>query len=186
MHSYTTLCPVSALSRPRLPRAGEGRGLPRVCSPPRTERFPSIRVVTDVLVREVSLVETRPLRQAVLRPHETLETVAASESASAFAVGAFDRKALIAVGLVAPDGEPGAWRVRGMATAPHARGNGAGTAVLDALLRHATARGALRVWCNARVPARSLYERAGFHVTSEEFELPEIGPHLVMERKTAA
>jgi predicted GNAT family N-acyltransferase len=31
-----------------------------------------------------------------------------------------------------------------------------------------------------------LYERAGFHVTSEEFELPEIGPHLVMERKTAA
>jgi predicted GNAT family N-acyltransferase len=37
------------------------------------------------------------------------------------------------------------------------------------------------VWCNARTPARSLYERAGFTVASDEFELPEIGPHLVME-----
>jgi ribosomal protein S18 acetylase RimI-like enzyme len=137
--------------------------------------------VSDVLVREVSLAKTRPLRQAVLRPHETVEGVAADEPSGAFAVGAFDRGALVAVGLVAPDGEPGAWRVRGMATAPHARGKGAGTAVLDALVRHAIARGAARVWCNARTPARSLYERAGFRVVSEEFELPEIGPHLLME-----
>jgi GNAT superfamily N-acetyltransferase len=91
---------------------------------------------------------------------------------------------LIAVGFVAPDGEPSAWRVRGMATAPAARAKGAGTAVLDALLRHALARGASRVWCNARVDARPLYERAGFQAVSEEFELPEIGPHFVMERKT--
>lgn len=68
-----------------------------------------------------------------------------------------------------------------MATAAHARGRGAGAAVLDALVRHAAARGATRVWCNARTPARSLYERAGFTVVSDEFELPEIGPHFVME-----
>jgi ribosomal protein S18 acetylase RimI-like enzyme len=139
--------------------------------------------VIDVVVREVSLAETRTLRQAVLRPHETVASVAADEPRGAFAVGAFDRGALIAVGLIAPNGEPGAWRVRGMATAPHARRNGAGTAVLDALLRHALARGASRVWCNVRTPARSLYERAGFRVTSQEFELPKIGPHVVMERK---
>jgi ribosomal protein S18 acetylase RimI-like enzyme len=135
-------------------------------------------------VREVPLAETRMLRQAVLRPHETVEGVASGEPCSAFAVGAFDRGALIAVGFVAPDGEPRAWRVRGMATAPHARGKGAGTAVLDALVRHAIVHGASRVWCNVRTPARALYERAGFHATSEEFELPEIGPHVVMERKT--
>ncbi|MDQ6607642.1 MAG: GNAT family N-acetyltransferase, partial [Actinomycetota bacterium] len=78
--------------------------------------------------------------------------------------------------------EPGAWRVRGMATAADARGQGAGTAVLDELVRHASERGALRVWCNARTPARSLYERAGFRPVSDEFQLPEIGPHFVMER----
>jgi ribosomal protein S18 acetylase RimI-like enzyme len=139
--------------------------------------------MSGVLLREISLADTRPLRHAVLRPHETIESLAAHEPKDAFAVGAFQDGTLIAVGVMAPDGEPGAWRVRGMATALEARGNGAGSAILDALLRHAFAHGASRVWCNARTPALSLYERAGFRVISEEFELPEIGPHFVMERK---
>jgi ribosomal protein S18 acetylase RimI-like enzyme len=135
-------------------------------------------------VREISLAETRPLRHAVLRPHETVESLASHEPADAFAVGVFDGRELIAVGFVAPGGEPDAWRVRGMATVPSARGRGAGKAVLDGLLAHAVAAGASRVWCNARTPARSLYERAGFHAVSEEFEIPGIGPHFLMERYT--
>jgi GNAT superfamily N-acetyltransferase len=138
--------------------------------------------MTDVDVREISLEQTRVLRQAVLRPHEAVAELAAHEPADGFAVGAFDRDALIAVGFIAADGEAGAWRVRGMATAPHARGQGAGAAVLQALLRHASAAGASRVWCNARLPARAFYERAGFRVVSEEFEIPRIGAHVVMER----
>ncbi len=134
-------------------------------------------------VREVSLAETRPLRHAVLRPHQTVDAMAADEPAGAFAAGAFDGETLIAVGLVGADGGSGAWRVRGMATAPDARDKGAGAAVLDALVAHAIAHGASRVWCNARTPARSLYERAGFRAVSEEFEIPEIGPHFVMERE---
>jgi len=69
-----------------------------------------------------------------------------------------------------------------MATAAGARGRGAGTAVLEALLGHARASGASRVWCNARTPARRFYERAGFGATSDVFELPQVGPHVVMER----
>jgi GNAT superfamily N-acetyltransferase len=137
-------------------------------------------------VHEVSIEQTRALRQAILRPHETLEQLAADEPSDVFAVGAFADGQLVAVGLIAPDGESGAWRVRGMASAPHARGVGAGTEVLGALIRHALEHGASRVWCNARTPARSLYERAGFRVISEEFELPQIGPHFVMERQTSA
>lgn len=137
--------------------------------------------MTDHVVRAVSLERTRPLRQAVLRPHEAVAEQASSEPEDAFAVGAFDGDELVAVGLIAPDGEPGGWRIRGMATAPAVRGTGAGSAVLDALLRHAAAEGAQRVWCNARTPARGFYERAGFRVVSEEFELPMIGPHVVME-----
>jgi GNAT superfamily N-acetyltransferase len=137
--------------------------------------------VADVLVRAVSLAQTRQLRQAVLRPHKTLEQLAAHEPADAFAVGAYAGDELIAVGFVAPDGEVGAWRIRGMATTPQARGRGAGTLVLEALLRHATTHGARRIWCNARTPARSLYERAGLRVASEVFEIPDIGPHVVME-----
>jgi ribosomal protein S18 acetylase RimI-like enzyme len=140
--------------------------------------------VAPFTIRPVALAQTRALRQAVLRPHETLAQLAAHEPADCFAVGAFDADTLVAVGLIGRDGGPGDWRVRGMATAPGARGLGAGSAVLEALLRHAAAEGATRVWCNARTPARSLYERAGLRVVSEEFELPMIGPHLVMELRT--
>jgi GNAT superfamily N-acetyltransferase len=110
--------------------------------------------------------------------------LAAQEPAGAFAVGAFDRATLIGVGFIAPDGGPGSWRIRGMATPHEARGKGAGTAILDALVRHAVGEGASRVWCNARTPALSLYERAGFLPVSAEFELPHIGPHVVMELNT--
>jgi ribosomal protein S18 acetylase RimI-like enzyme len=126
----------------------------------------------------------------VLRPHQSLQELAAHEPAGAFAAGVFDdasgRGELVSVGLIGPGGESGAWRVRGMATAPHARGRGAGTAVLAALLEHAATHGAQRVWCTVRIGARSLYERAGFRVISEEFELPKIGPHVVMELRLEA
>jgi GNAT superfamily N-acetyltransferase len=132
-------------------------------------------------VRPLPIAQTRELRQRILRPHQTLEELAAHEPPDAYAVGAFAGDDLVAVGFVSRDGEPGAWRVRAMATAAHARGRGAGTAVLDALVAHARAHGATRVWCNARTPARAFYSRAGFKVVSDEFELPEIGPHVVME-----
>jgi GNAT superfamily N-acetyltransferase len=144
-------------------------------------RTASLTPVTALHVRAVPLERTRELRQAVLRPHEDVEAMARDESSDAFAVGAFLGEDLVAVGLIAPDGEPGGWRIRGMATAPGARGAGAGSGVLEALVHHALGAGAQRIWCNARTPARHFYERAGFRVISEEFELPMIGAHLVME-----
>jgi ribosomal protein S18 acetylase RimI-like enzyme len=134
-------------------------------------------------VRPIPLEQTRALRQAVLRPHLTVEELVSHEPAGSEAFGAFDGEELVAVGLVGREGEPGAWRIRGMATAEHARGRGAGAAVLGALVRHATEHGATSVWCNARTGAISLYERAGLRVVSEVFEPPGIGPHVRMEMK---
>jgi ribosomal protein S18 acetylase RimI-like enzyme len=138
--------------------------------------------VAAIRVHSVPLQQTRALRHAILRPRQSIEETLAAEPEDAHAVGAFDGEELIAAGLIAPDPKrSGSWRVRGMATEPHARERGAGTAVLAALLEHACAEGARRIWCNVRTPARSLYERAGFRTVSEEFELPCIGPHFVME-----
>jgi len=137
--------------------------------------------VADLLVREVPIAQTRGLRQAILRPHDSEETVASHEPDDAFALGAFQGEELIAVGFIAAGGTPGSWRIRGMATVARARGEGAGGAVLAGLIEHARAASATRVWCNARTPARSFYERAGFRIVSEQFEIPGIGPHFVME-----
>jgi ribosomal protein S18 acetylase RimI-like enzyme len=108
--------------------------------------------------------------------------LASHEPRDAFAVGAFDSDRLVGVGLVGPEGEPGEWRVRGMATLPDFRGRGVGSAVLALLLDHARGHGATTVWANVRTPARTLYERAGLEIVGEEFELPDIGLHVVMRR----
>jgi ribosomal protein S18 acetylase RimI-like enzyme len=132
-------------------------------------------------IRAVDPALTRPLRQLVLRPHESLEELASHEPPGVHSVAALADGEIVAAGFVCPDGGPGAWRVRGMATLPAFRGRGAGSAILAALVAHATEQGAARVWCNARTPAISLYERAGFTVVSDEFEIEAIGPHVVME-----
>src|SRR5436305_15206434 len=78
---------------------------------------------------------TRALRRDVLRPYMSVEELATHEPPGAVAFGAFDGDELVAVGLIGPEGERGDWRVRGMATRPAARGRGAGTAVLQALVQ---------------------------------------------------
>ena len=143
-------------------------------------------LMAQLSVRPISLEETRLLRRDVLRPYMAVEELATHEPAGSVAFGAFEAGELVAVGLVGPEGEPGDWRVRGMATIPEARGRGAGSGVLRALVQHAIDHGATRVWCNARTTALNLYRRAGFVVASEEFNPPHIGPHYRMELSVTA
>lgn len=72
------------------------------------------------------------------------------------------------------------WQLRGMATAPGARGTGAGRALLEAGLGRLRALGGDVAWCDARAPAVGFYERMGFSVVTEEFVKPEGGPHVGM------
>jgi GNAT superfamily N-acetyltransferase len=102
--------------------------------------------------------------------------------------------AVLSVGTVVPEAPPwlpapasaSTWRIRGMATTPSERGRGLGTLVLGALLRHVATHGGGLVWCNARIGARTFYERAGFGSRGEVFELPGIGPHTAMWRTVDA
>jgi predicted GNAT family N-acyltransferase len=132
-----------------------------------------------------------PLRQAVLRPHQTLQEMAypndRAPGAAHFGVRAGgDDAPLLGIASVAPEPHPrtpapGDWRIRGMATDPDAgRGVGAGALLLRACLDHARASGARRVWCNARTPVVGFYAREGFATEGDEFTLPGIGPHFVM------
>jgi GNAT superfamily N-acetyltransferase len=142
-------------------------------------------------IDEVPVEVVRPLRQAILRPHQGLaEQVYPGDAlpgAAHFAARAAPGGEPVGIASVSPEPHPhapqaGDWRVRGMATAPAARGTGAGGRLLAACLAHARTHGATRVWCNARTPARGFYERAGFTTEGEEFELPDIGPHVLMTR----
>ena len=93
--------------------------------------------------------------------------------------------AILAVATIVPEPhpvapEPGDWRLRGMATDPDHRGQGYGGVLARACVDHARAHDARRVWLHARPAAIALYERAGFAVESDEFDVPGIGPHVRM------
>lgn len=151
-------------------------------------------------VTRVEVGDTLALRQAVLRPHQSIEEVSIpgddDPSTAAFAAidGAGELLSVARVTLEAvpfptrglsPAGTP-EWRLRGMATQPGARNRGVGSAVLRAVIDYVGAHGGGLLWCSARVPAVGLYRRAGFTTYGEEWLDPDIGPHVVMWRRVAA
>ena len=139
-------------------------------------------------LRVVTATATADLRQAVLRPGGML-LPPGEDDPQVHHLGAYDAAGrLVGCGNVRPDRAPFAskgqhWRVRGMATAPDLRSRGAGTAVLAGLLEHARAAGGGLLWCNARIAAQRLYERAGLQTWGKAWVDPDLGPHVVMWRR---
>jgi hypothetical protein len=84
------------------------------------------------------------------------------------------------------EGQP-AWQLRGMATDSRQQGRGLGRQ-----LWHAAAAEAHRdepgrlIWCNARTSAVGFYEKLGWRVVSEPFDVPTVGPHVKMIWQAAA
>src|SRR5258708_5713131 len=71
-----------------------------------------------------------------------------------------------------------AWQLRGMATDPAWVGRGLGRAVLNLAISRIKATSPVQMfWCNARVPAIPFYEKMGWQIASERFEIPTAGPH---------
>ena len=140
------------------------------------------------LIRRIPTNEVRPLRHRILRPGQTYEETLypGDDLGDTVHLGAFDGDRLVGIASLYREdrsgGPPGGWRLRGMATDADVRGAGFGAALLGASVLHAESAGGAELWCNARMPAVGFYRRAGFAVVSEEFEVPGIGPHVVMVR----
>jgi GNAT superfamily N-acetyltransferase len=154
--------------------------------------------VTDLAVERVEPSVTFPLRHAVLRPHQAPESLALAgdddPDTATFAVRDPATGEVLTTANVRrqapPDGlgeraEPGeaTWRLRGMATRDDLRGQGLGRMVLDACVEHVAARGGGFLWCSARIRARRFYERALFEVFGDEYDVPDIGRHMLMFRR---
>ena len=80
--------------------------------------------------------------------------------------------------------EHGVARLGRNAVAASDRGRGVGTALLRAADRVAADAGADRIRLHAQLPARALYERAGYEAEGEVF-LEEGIEHLTMEKRLA-
>ena len=72
------------------------------------------------------------------------------------------------------------FRIRGMAVRPKHRNKGVGTKIVKGLQDFAKSQGS-GIWCNARIKAVPMYERCGFVIISDLFEIEGIGLHHDMQ-----
>lgn len=142
-------------------------------------------------IRPITEHQTRPLRHEILRPHQPISALAyrGDDAPDTLHVGAFSDGKLIGVASVYREpmpasNDPGAWRLRGMAVTPALQRTGIGHALFDACVAHCRKHGGTMLWFNARTPAIEFYRAMGCEVRGDEFELPDIGPHVVMWRSS--
>jgi GNAT superfamily N-acetyltransferase len=77
-----------------------------------------------------------------------------------------------------------AWQLRGMAVEQAHQRHGVGKRLLTHAEEALAADGKTdRLWCNARVPAADFYQKQGWAVVSDVFEIPTAGPHVKMTKK---
>ncbi|MEL7238145.1 MAG: GNAT family N-acetyltransferase, partial [Planctomycetota bacterium] len=143
----------------------------------------------NVETRLIAGSDTHPLRHAILRPAQPLAEMQypGDDDRTTFHLGAFVDGDLIGIASVYQQPMPDAagdthHRLRGMAVAPDHAGRGIGRQLVEVSLDTVRAAGGTLLWCNARASAKGFYERLGFTVQGDVFDLAGIGPHYVMSR----
>ena len=68
-------------------------------------------------------------------------------------------------------------RIRGMAVDSEYRNRGIGSKIVRMIQNYAEEM-ETGLWCNARIKAVTMYQRAGFNITSDLFEIESVGPHF--------
>ena len=94
---------------------------------------------------------------------------------------AYEEDVLVGCSTLQVDEREGCkFRIRGMAVSAEHRNKGVGTLIVKGLQDYAKECGS-GIWCNARIRAIPVYERCGFVVISDVYDIEGIGPHRDME-----
>ena len=151
--------------------------------------------IRKIEIRRVDVEKLLDLRHRMLRaglPPDSArfdgDEAAATLHLAAFEVDASGHAegpaiACLSLMLNSFQGEP-AWQLRGMAVDDARQRHGLGRELLAQAEETVAAEGkAGLLWCNARVPAAPFYQKQGWAMVSEVFEIPSAGPHVKMSKK---
>jgi ribosomal protein S18 acetylase RimI-like enzyme len=138
-----------------------------------------------IAIEQVQAADTYPLRAQELRQGRPVEIEEDDAPYTLHLAARVDGGEIVGVVRFHPRDCPwrdteGSWQLRGMATDPRVRGLGAGRALVAEGLTRLSARNAQLVWCDARKPAVGFYEKCGFTIVTEEYDLHPVGLHRGM------
>lgn len=141
-------------------------------------------------VLRINTRDTYAIRQQMLRPGRPQSEClfAGDDEDQTFHLGAFVDNKLVSVASFYFDRHPDIdspyqYRLRGMATLPDFQGQGLSGELLKMAFPIIKQNQCEILWCNARVSALGFYQKVGFEKLSEEFDIPTVGPHVLMMKK---
>ncbi|KSU84632.1 hypothetical protein GA0061096_0759 [Fictibacillus enclensis] len=141
-------------------------------------------------IKTIPPEQTYPVRHNILRPNQTIEDChfPGDHEPDTFHLGAFIGEELISIASFYKEKHPDLDglvhnRLRGMATLENFRKEKAGSSLLARGEEILKQRKCDLWWCNARTGVAGYYKKIGLQENGEVFELPGIGPHIVMYKK---
>ena len=141
-----------------------------------------------MIIKELLSTDIRKLRHKVLWPHKDSFVDCVIEPdmiETTFHMGAIENDIVVGTStfLVEKNEEfknHSQYRLRAMATSPSVRGKQVGRQIIEASIAKLKKMNIDLLWCDARLEATGFYERLGFKMKGEIYNVPEIGPHKLM------
>ena len=141
-------------------------------------------------VHIVKATDIRTLRNLVLRPNLPIETTFydLDDHHKTFHLASKVDDLIISIGTFYPENDldiqtTNGYRLRGMATHPIYRRNGAAAKLMREAFQILKEKNCDTIWCNARLVAIDFYKSLGFKEIGPKFNISEIGPHYKMYKR---
>jgi GNAT superfamily N-acetyltransferase len=141
------------------------------------------------MIKFITSKDTLVLRSPVLRNGADPKTCTfvGDDDQTSFHLGYFIDDELVCVASFHQQGKDGfegmAYQLRGMATHFSYQGKGIGNQLVNFAIVYLRGQKTNYLWCNARKVAFRFYSGLGFEFISDEFDIPNIGPHKTMYLK---
>lgn len=146
-----------------------------------------------IKIQSITSRDTLNVRHKVLRKGRSIEEChfAGDELQTTFHLGAFEKEKIIGVAtfLMNKDIQIESiediklhfcYQLRGMAVLETAQGKGVGQQLLKQAEKLLKERFIKALWFNARILAVPFYEKMGYQIASDLFEIPSVGDHYKM------
>lgn len=140
-----------------------------------------------VKIKQLSFEETYPIRQIVLRPNRPLETCffEGDELETTLHFGGFVNNELVGIISLFKNNhlsfqEENQYQIRGMAVLEGFRKYGLGKKIVEYSEDYLKQKNISLIWFNARESAVGFYQKSGYQVLGDSFDIPDVGIHYVM------
>lgn len=141
-----------------------------------------------ISVSHITAAQTIEIRHRVLRPGKPIESCdfEGDNWPTTFHLGLFIDGTLVGIASFLENSrteKTNEIQLRGMAILPEWQGKNLGQHLIKKAEEIAISKSIQTIWCNVRVHAQNFYKKMNFKTLGTPFDIPQVGPHIIMEKE---